>query len=242
MPRFVRLLPIALAVLALAACNMPGSQAAPGPSVNEQAATIVAATMSAATLQASQQTPIVSTIPPLATEGGKPSLFINTDNAACRGGPGPDFKVIASYPAGTSLDMVGKDRADNYWIVVDPISHDQCWVSIQDATPTGNFQGLPEIKPPTPSAGVPPQPAKGAWNYACDNTTLTTVLGWTAPSGPVNGYRLYRDDNQIADVPATQTTYTEKIPFKYGSSISYAVAAYNDAGVSAKTTWNFHCP
>ncbi len=230
-----------VATLLLAACGPQSSQATPGPSVDELAATIAAATIQAAragTATAAAASPTA----PAATPTVKPTLFVHADNAACRSGPGTDFKVIATFPAGTTVDMTGKDTTDGYWIVQDPTSRDLCWIQAQDATPSGSFDLLPEMTPQPVSVSVPNKPSKGVWNFACDNTTLTTILGWNAPAGPVNGYRIYRQGTQIADVPSTQTSYTDKTPFRYGSSIDYAVAAYNDAGVSPQLVWNFHCP
>ncbi len=232
-----KIAPLLVAILLLTACAPAGSPTAAAPSVQELAATIAAAT-----IQSAASAKPVASATPATTPTVKPTLVIRNDNAACRSGPGADFKVIATFPAGTTVDMLGKDTADSYWIVLDPGSHNSCWLQAQDGTPTGSFTDLPEMTPQAVSVAVPNKPNKGAWNFFCDNTTLTTLLAWNAPSGPVNGYRIYRDGNQIADVPATQTSYTEKVPFTYGSNANYAVAAYNDAGVSQQQVWNFHCP
>ncbi|MGE5072455.1 MAG: hypothetical protein ACM3MF_03430, partial [Anaerolineae bacterium] len=202
--------------------------------------TIAVATINARAAEATAAAAVHPTVAVTATT--KPTLFINAASANCRSGPGNDFGVIAALAAGTSADLVGKDSVHNYWIVIDPASHKQCWVQIQDATPAGSFSDLPEMTPQPVTIAVPGKPNKGAWNFACDNTTLTTVLAWYPPSGSVNGYRIFREGSQIADVPATEKSYTEKIPFRYGSNMSYAVAAYNEAGTSQQLTWNFHCP
>ncbi len=230
-----------MVVLMLTACNLPGS-AQPGSSltVEQQAATIVAATMSGQ--PGPNATPLASPSLPTATATTQPTLFINASTSSCRGGPSPDFQVIATYNAGTTIPLVGRDSANSYWIVQDPASHNQCWISVQDGTPGGSFDRLPEMTPQPVSAAAPGKPSKGAWNYSCDNTTLTTILGWRATTGTVNGYRIFRQGNQIADVPSTQTSYTEKIPFTYGSSMQYSVSAYNEAGMSPQLTWDFHCP
>ena len=241
--QIVRSLRSLILLLTLAACSVPGSQpASQSPSVNDQAATIVAATMIAVASQPPVTTPFSSPVAATPTSGTKPSLFINIDKAACRSGPGPDFKVIATYPAGTTVDLVGQDSADSYWIVTDPISHDLCWVSVMDATPSGDFQSLPQMTPQPVTMTVPGKPSRGSWNYSCDNTTLTVILGWNVTTGTVNGFRVFRKGSQVADLPASQTTYTENIPFTYGSSIEYTVVAYNDAGTSPEVSWNFHCP
>ncbi len=231
---------ILVACFVLSACGPAGNATAAGPSVQELASTIAAATVNAAA--AGTATAGVTPTPPPATATIQPTLFINAATSSCRSGPSPDFQVIATYTAGTTVPLVGKDGADSYWIVQDPASHSDCWISVQDGTPGGSFDTLPEMTPQPVSGAVPGKPAKGAWNFACDNTTLTTILDWRPTTGTVNGYRIFRQGNQIADVPSTQTNYTDKIPFTYGSSMQYSVTAYNEAGMSRQLNWNFHCP
>ncbi len=231
---------ILLACFLLFGCGPAGSATPASPSVQQLASTIAAATVNAAAAGTATAA-VAPTLPPV-TPTTQPTLFINAATSSCRSGPSPDFQVIATYTAGTTVPLVGKDGADSYWIVQDPASHSQCWISVQDGTPGGSFDTLPEMTPRSVSGAVPGKPAKGAWNFACDNTTLTTILDWRPTTGTVNGYRIFRQGNQIADVPSTQTNYTDKIPFTYGSSMQYSVSAYNEAGMSPQLNWNFHCP
>ena len=231
------------ALLALAACNLPGAQATPTLSVLDQAATIVAGTLQAGGI--STAGPVGVTASPTlasATPTTKPALFINTDGAKCRSGPGTDYKEIASFKTGTSVEMIAKDTADGYWLVKDPSSGDSCWVFVQDATPSGSFDRLPEITPPPVAQGVPVQPTIFYGNYFCDTTGLTTSLTWNDLADNENGYRVYRDGNRIASLEANSTTYDEKIDFVFGSQVVYAVEAYNEAGASPQKTYSFHCP
>jgi hypothetical protein len=246
MDQLMRRLAVAIVLLGLAplaACNMPGGQSTPTLSVLDQAATIVAGTLRAGGISTAPAVALTTspTAAP-ATPTTKPSLFINTEGAKCRSGPGPDFKEVAAYKTGTSVDMIAKDTTDGYWLVKDPTSGDSCWVFVQDATPSGSFDLLPEITPPAIAQKPPGKPGKGSWNYNCDNTSFTAILGWTAPADSVNGYRVYREGAKVADLPAATTTYTETIPFTYGSSTSYGVEAFNDAGAGPQVTWDIHCP
>ncbi len=231
---------VPLLAFLLAACNLQANQGGPGDtSVEHAAATIVALTMQA---HAGGQpiTPFAS--PVLTTPTTKPTVTIHTDGAKCKSGPGPDFQVLATFNLGATADLLGKDTADGYWVVKDPGSGSSCWLQIQDATPAGSFESLPEMTPQPVSQSAPNPPTRANWNYSCDSTSLTTLLGWNPPAGSVNGYRVYREGTQISDLGAGTTTYKETIPFNYGSSISYGVEAYNDAGVSPKLTWSFSCP
>lgn len=234
---------VPLMAIALVACNLQVNQGDSGDlAVEHAAATIVAMTLEAhgKTPGGKAVTPFVSPI--AATPTTKPTVTIHTDGAKCKSGPGPDFKVLATYSTGTTVDLLAKDTADGYWFVADPASGSSCWLQVQDATPAGSFDRLPEVTPQAVAQTAPNHPSKGNWNYSCDNTSLTTLLGWNPPAGPVNGYRIYREGTQIADLGSGTTNYKETIPFNYGSSISYAVVAYNDAGNSPQLTWNFSCP
>lgn len=233
-------LPVALLLTTLA-CNIGVRQPATSPL--DAAATIVAMTLQAqglATSPASTATITASPVPATATT--KPTLRINTNNATCRSGPSPDSKEIASFASGTTVDMIAKDTADGYWLVKDPASGSSCWVQVQDATPSGSFDLLPEVTPQVSVQKPPGAPGRVNYSFTCYDTSLTTTLDWSAPAGAVNGYRVYRLGSKVADLAANATTYTETTDFTIGSSMSYAVEAYNDAGASPQLTWNFKCP
>lgn len=225
---------VSLLAVMLAACNLQINQGGGGnSSVEQAAATIVAMTMQARAgiPNGTLITPFAS--PAVATPTVKPTVSIHTDGAKCKSGPGADFKVIATYSVGTVADLLGKDTADGYWLVKDPSSGSSCWVQIQDATPAGSFELLPEVTPQPVAQTAPGRPGHASFNFNCDSTSLTTILAWNAPTGTVNGYRLYREGTKIADLDAGTTTYNETIPFNFGSSMNYAVEAYNDGRVSA---------
>lgn len=233
-----------LSLLLLAACTFPGMQGQPSLSPLDQAATIVAMTLQAEGIPTSPgvvATPSPS--PAVPTPTTKPTLFINTSGAKCLSGPGPDFKEITTFNTGTTVDMIAKDTADGYWLVSDPATGNSCWVNVQDATPGGSFDLLPEVTPQVSAqVSTPGRPSRGSWNFSCDNTSFTVILGWNTPAEGINGFRVYRLGNKVADLSATTTTYTETIPFTYGSSVSYGVEAFNEAGASPQQTWDITCP
>ncbi len=214
------------------------------PSANpvDAVATVVALTMQAYSTATSPAAPTASASPVAATATTKPTLRINTNNATCRSGPSQDSTKIASFAGGTNVDMIAKDTADGYWLVKDPASGSSCWVQVKDATPGGSFALLPEVTPQASAQKPPGGPGRVNYSYTCNNTTLTTTLQWRAPAEAVNGYRVYRLGNKVADLAANTTTYTETTDFTIGSSMTYAVEAYNDAGTSPQLTWNFTCP
>ena len=198
--------------------------------------------MQAATASAdSPVTPLVAATAAAVTPTTRPTLYIHADNASCRTGPGNDFKVIATFPAGTTLDMAGKDSADGYWIVVDPVSHNLCWIQAQDATPAGSFDLLSEMTPQASDQNVPAKPMALGWPFFCaynadGGFTVTTQLTWMDAANNENGYRVYRAGIQIADLPANATSYKDTTNVPANTVIIYGVEAYNDAGASPQAT------
>ena len=225
-----------VAIVVLAACNLPVAGSTPGPSVNEQAGTIVAATLNAAASATSPAiTPFASPVSsPAATPTVKPTFLVSTDSSQCRGGPGADFPVIATFPAGTSVDLAGKDTADSYYIVIDPTSHNLCWIQAQNGTPAGSFSNLLEVTPPASAANpkAPTGPGYVVWSFECSGSQVTVNLSWPDNADNESGYHIYRNGTQISDLPPNSTSYTDTTNDTAGGVIVYGVAAYNDTGSS----------
>ena len=225
------------ALLVLSACSP--APAAPAPlDVNDTASTLVALTFEAATRSAQLQTP---TPPPeiAFTPTFAPArLYLNTE-VKCRSGIGADFKVLATLPAGAMLEMVGKDSAEAAWLIQVPGSPQTCWVRALDSSPSGNFQNLPEVTPQPGSGRPPPAPINLSWPFYCSYVDgalyeITIKLSWVNTTSDANGFRVYRQDTQVADVPADVTTYTDISKVELGTDLTYSVEAYNDAGASGR--------
>lgn len=135
--------------------------------------------------------------------------------------------------------MVGKDSADGAWLVQVPGSTDTCWVLAQDASPSGDFQNLPEMTPQPSTQKPPAQPASINWPFFCEyeqgvTYKVTMDLSWLDAAHDANGFRVYRGSTLIADVPANTTSFTDTTEVTIGSNLTYSVEAYNDAGVSPR--------
>lgn len=125
---------ISLLVAAVLACSLqgPATNAAP-----DLAATI---TSQALTLSAPASTPL-----PVAKASGPQVSVSSVTN--CRTGPNTAFDLILVVNPGQSYDLVGKDSADNYWVIKNPVGG-TCWLWGQYATTTGDTSSLPEVPPP----------------------------------------------------------------------------------------------
>ncbi len=107
--RRVGLLAAVLLILAALACNFP-VPATPNPL--EAAATIVALTLQAQGLPTSAGGPAATATPSPSATPAPPILYIR-EEARCRSGPGPNFKVVATFAPGLALEMVGQDIPDD---------------------------------------------------------------------------------------------------------------------------------
>lgn len=105
-----------------------------------------------------------------------------------------------------------------------PGSNDHCWVSDS----TGEVSG-PAGQVPLITAPPPPQQVASPANFIVENKTCTpngyiVSLNWDDIK-EAQGYRVYRDNQQIASLSAKVSAYDDTPPDFY--SHSYYVQAYN---------------
>jgi len=176
--------------------------------------------------------------------GDRPTLLINA-NSNCRTGPGASFKNVTAFGPGTELEIVGKFTETNFWQVKIPKSTDTCWVWGQFATAKGNIESVPETTPVIPTAipAVPAQPGALFYSYECTNYSISVTLTWDDRANNEKGYRVYRGDSQIADLPANSSSYDDTVSLAPPQTLQYSVVAYNDNGASSPSRQSFTaCP
>jgi hypothetical protein len=233
---------LVIMALVLAACNLPAAQATQGSTVEQQAATLVAATLNAQpTLKPTTAvTPTATSSLPTSTATAKPTLKINADGTECRRGPDANAALVATFDAGVTVDLVGKDNVNSFWVVVDPTSHNLCWVQGAEGTPGGSYQTVAEVTPPPSStSNAPKAPARPAFvryafqcSFGSGGTEVKVDLSWPDAADNETGYYVYRDGSQIADLPANSTSYSDTTSAASGHIFVYGVAAHNDSGTS----------
>jgi len=222
-------------------CSACGTTAqTPEPlTVNEAASTLVALTDQAATQSAHLSAPTIS--PPSSTPTfSKPLLYIN-DNTQCRTGTSSNFQGIAALSRGTTVELIGKDTSQSAWLIQAPNNSGTCWVLAGDGSPSGDYEGLPEVTPQPSAQKLPGMPAFVGWPWFCTYSNgviykATVNLSWIDPAHDANGFRVYRQGTLIEDVPATTTSVIDTIDVVIGTDLPYSIAAYNDAGVSSQRT------
>ncbi len=189
-------------------------------------------------------TPIPAT-PTVTPTPAPPSILIGA-KTDCFGGPGADYRLIASFESGDEVGVVGKDDYGEYWIVVDPKSGRGCWIRREGTTAQGVTDYLPNLlPPPTPLPDPPAAPTDLTARYDCARAAppssyqnpvavmnLTIDVTWEDNADDETSYRVYVNGNLEDSLDANTTTYRLTISVKVdqAGAVLFGVEAYNTIG------------
>lgn len=228
-------------LLALLACNLPGTTQP--ISVNDQAATAIADTLTAQptenmvskTATASFTPTVDSTSTSAATPTITPTystpMLTVLEQTNCREGPGQAYKVVFTYLAKKKLEIAGRYDPANYWLVKSADSKTgTCWLWGEYVEVTGSYWVVPSVTPPPTATIAPPQPPSATWNFSCSAGTMTFTMEWTDKAADETGYRVFRDGEMVAELPANSTSFAEAIPMLAGESATYYLQIYSPGG------------
>jgi hypothetical protein len=152
-----------IGAMAMVACSVTVDLGASPSSTSTQQNTEVnqVPTMIAQTMQALTQTALfdspANTSTPTATataSGTSMPLTLSVSVATnCYTGPNTNYGTVITIYPGTTVTVVGKDTADNYWVIDVPgYPGTTCWLSGRYASLSGDISDLPApAAPPLPS-------------------------------------------------------------------------------------------
>ncbi len=250
-----------LLIASVLACNLPGAATQPALSVNDQAATAIAGTLTAQARNASKITitatfspapqatstvVITSTIGPTATITPTYSVPMLTlrEQTNCRVGPGLSYDILFAYVKGVEREIIGHYAQENYWLVKAPESvTGECWIWGEYAEISGSYWVVPELTPPpTATLSLPKAPAV-KWEYFCNYAVgqMDISFTWTDHASNEDGYRVVRDGETIAELPANSTAYADSFAFTAGEKIVYYIEVYNVTGVTSSAAVSITC-
>jgi uncharacterized protein YraI len=234
---------LVMAVL-ISSCNMP-TAGTPDPQIATAAALTVQAALNAVTplasptlasSQVSTATQAVSTptyTQPMASVG---------DVTNCRKGPGTNYERVTQILPAEPVKIIGF-FSPNYWVV--STKDGDCWLSGEFTTPVGSFAAVPTVTaPPTPQGGTPEAATfpKNGWTFFCYSGQADITLSWNDNANNEAGYRIVRNGDVVADLPANSTYFSETIALLSGQSMGYQIRAYNQAGDTNSKVANITCP
>ena len=246
---------LSIILIIIVACNMPGTT--PTLSVDDQAATIIALTLQAET-QNNEAVPVTATFSPvpqvtstIGTTGpaatitptySVPMLTLR-EQTNCRTGPGQDYEVLFTYLKGAKVEIIGNYPQENYWLVKSTESPTGvCWLWGEYADVIGSYWAVASVTPPATATIAPPQaPSIQKWDFSCGLGTMTFTMSWTDRATNETGYRVYRDGELLAELPANSTSYTDSIALLSGESTEYYLQVYAPSGSANSSLMKMSC-
>jgi uncharacterized protein YraI len=241
--------------LLLTACTL-SSTTSPDDDINNQAATLVAMTLNpqvTPTQESQESTPLPTPTlgithtptPTITPTYSVPMLTVN-EPTNCRTGPGQSYDILFTLLPGASVEIVGSYPTNNYWTVKVQGLTEPCWMWGEYATASGSIGTVPTVvPPPTTTASPPTAPGIASWDYLCgygsSGPNVSVDLKWTDRSDDESGYRIYRNDQLVTELPPNSTAYTEVIDVKEGENITYRIESYNSVGASRSSNISFSC-
>jgi len=161
----------------------------------------------------------------------------------CRKGPGTNYERVTQLLPADSVKIIGF-FSPNYWVV--STKDGECWLSGEFATPVGSFATVPTVTaPPTPEGGAPKAATfpKNGWSFFCHDTGQADItLNWSDNAVNETGYRILRNGDKIAELPANSTYFAETIALLPGQSVGYQIQAYNQSGETNSPVAKMTCP
>jgi len=251
---YIRLgLPALILLVAMLACNLQFEQVAPP----DEAQTAVALTVQAAVTTPSVATPTSTilaskTLSASATSAAPnetttptysvPMLIVR-ESTNCRTGPGEEYEVLFTYLAGKKLEIVGRYDPGNFWLVKSNESPTgTCWLWGQFVDVTGSYWAVPSVTPPPTATSAPPRaPGILEWNFSCSGGTITFTVNWAYNANNETGYRVFRNGEQLIELPANSITYTDTFALTADQSVEYYVQVYAPSGTANSSIMRMRC-
>ncbi len=240
-------------ILAIQACNSPlaNPPQAAAPEIQTAAAQTLQVILTPSASAATEQSLIPNTPLATVTKVGAatqtptysvPMLTVR-EQTNCRAGPGQDYEILFTYLAGKELEIVGRYDPDNYWLVKSVESPTgSCWLWGEFVELTGSYGAVSSVTPPATVTSAPPQaPSIVEWKFSCSGGTMTFIVSWLDKASDETGYRVFRNGEAVAELPANSTSYTDTMAPTGNENVDYYVQVYSPFGSANSSIMRMNC-
>jgi len=190
----------------------------------------VASTLTA-TLVPVTPTPSPTPMPPIAHVGGSVPCYADATK---------DAEILAMVEIGDGLEIIGEARAGNYWVVQPDGIDGYCWLESQYVTVEGDTGTVRHIVPTL----IPPPvaPLNIHAEVLCERDGETrkraayALLSWEDVASET-GYRIYKGDELIIELPPDQTSYRAFVATfgaAHNGNVIFYFEAFNKSGSSER--------
>jgi hypothetical protein len=96
---------------------------------------------------------------------------------------------------------------------------------------------------PDPNVTLPLAPSIGTWDFFCSTAkkTMGIKILWTDAAFNESGYRILRNGEVVAELPAGSTSFTESIPLVKETKMIYQIEVFNTGGSTFSLEISFGC-
>jgi hypothetical protein len=249
--------PALILVAAILACNTPAEQVPPPEEIQTAAALTLQVIFTPSVTPTTSTLSVTNTDSPLITQtlstAGSPTVTTTPtysvpmltvqESTHCRTGPGEEYDVVITYLTGKKLEIAGRYDPGNFWLVKSNESPTgTCWLWGQFVEVAGSYWTVASVTPPATATIAPPRaPGIVKWEFFCSDGTLTFNVTWADNATNETGYRVFRNGEQAAELPADSTNYTDNFAISQDQSLEYYVQVYSPAGTANSGVMRMKC-
>jgi hypothetical protein len=150
---------------------------------------------------------------------------------------------VITYLTGKKLEIVGRYDPGNFWLVKSNESPaGTCWLWGQYTQVAGSYWTVASVTPPPTTTSAPPRgPGIVKWEFFCSTGTLTFNVTWADNARDETGYRIFRNGEQLAELPPDSTTYTDNVAVSGDESLEYYIQVYSPTGTANSSVMRMKC-
>ncbi len=244
-------------LLAMLACSLPVEQVPPPDQVQTAAALTLQAMLTPSVVSSASPAVLTATSSPGVTETASneesgtatitptfsvPILTV-LESTNCRTGPGEQYELVVTYLNGKQLEIAGRYDPGNFWLVKSNESPTgTCWLWGEFVEVSGSYWAVASVTPPPTATDAPPRgPGIIGWEFFCSDGTLNFTVTWADNANNETGYRIFRNGEQLVELPANSTTYTDAYPLTANQRVEYYVQVYSPTGSANSSVMPMSC-
>jgi hypothetical protein len=146
----------------------------------------------------------------------------------CRMGPGTDYEIVFTYPAGTRLEVIGRYEPGDFWLVkADESPAGSCWMWGEFVEVTGDYSTVSDIIPSPVATNIRSETLiVDRWEYTCESEFAIFTLNWQDRATNETGYRIFRNGELLVELPAGSTAYTDTFALTADRSVEYYLQVF----------------
>jgi hypothetical protein len=152
-------------------------------------------------------TPTETPLPTPTSTPDAPVAWPRSLGANCRYGPGQEWEVVSTIPAGMMAEIEGRTVNTAWWYISDPMKTDDsfCWVAYDVVETAGNLNIVRIVEPPVASVTDVTVDAVMVTFTACGDSNQVMINGSITANGPAAVSYHWEVSGAVQDVTVEET-------------------------------------